>query len=338
MLKVNHKSSRSSLRCYCLVVNQPSESDPAVGGGLIVRLVVPEGCERWGDIIPGAHKAGKIQSKYAILTCHDILSHDSKEAADNKIYFIGSEKRKVPLSHHVCSTVSCCGQHSFIGPGETSLNSHSKNSCDMNLNFSLLFLDSAFDDIVKSEKLEYVEINLPLDDVKEMAVLMSALTLQSHGVPSKAEEADSFGVVVYKSNEDCFVSPVVVIPPINETPRKKITSLAEKIEQFDQFRRIKYHFGQDIGSQVPSGSPLVYRNPSSDVEEYCIIGIHLGLDCSGDSSEPPCIGQGLTLYGLFKMLEGKLIMMIYLTQRWSLLLRQVSLYKRASYYRDEPLS
>lgn len=172
-----------------------------VGTALILSLECLEDDEGAKDrVLPGTHKVGKIESKYVLLTTYNVfqehITNPKSDCIDSTISWsfchptTGERERGKELKTHVCGVTSCCGNHSFIGPGGTSLQVHTDGECDANLDFILLFLRKSFESCLRNETphqkegMNAVRVSLPLDP-QEFAQLQGMFMLVAQETAAK---------------------------------------------------------------------------------------------------------------------------------------------------------
>ena len=293
-------TSKRNLLHHCVALNRNppptlASSYQPTGIGLVLKLISPTGEEDWSHVLPGAWKAGRIESSYVLLTCHNVV-HDfratASEGSDWVLSPVLDSQKVIPLSNYVCGIVSCCGDSSFIGPTETALRTHSKISCDIGINFSLLFLKLNFEYQVKELSIQSVKIDLPLD--------MSKLVIDVNNLETTHKQAhEGFAVVVRDEKGATVLSPIKMSMSCPVLTSGSHINLENEVLQFDNFLKLRYEFLEEgSNSLLPLGSPIVFlKDVNSKPKEYCFVGIHLG-NPSGES----CIG--LTLHGLFQLLRG----------------------------------
>ena len=269
------------------------------------------------ELLPGARKAGKFQSNLVMLTCHSVLQ--SIEESSLEYWRITSLSSGVGLKEvewHTLNTfvsgaVSCCGKHSLIGPGEHSLHQHNDIKCDLNLNFTLLFLKAEFKSLFISKPC--VEISLPINRRIFFEVVNIFVITPSLVSPKKAQQEASkqLQYAGEKANNNTIPGTFSLfcrnrlghfqLVPIHVSSPKALDvsttgSLEDEVSLMKKFLSIEYTVRkEDATDCLPPGSPIVYGTECNNLR---VIGMHPG--------EPRSDGvyHGVTIHGVFQLLQG----------------------------------
>ena len=251
--------------------------------GVIVKLNYPP--EKLHTHLPGLRpmkeypkEYGSVETSYILITCHRVIPGMSYLKGWALEVGLGKSRLKSPLKHLVCGAVSCCGENGLISSGpqkptkETPVSyPHQNDHCSLGLDFTILFLNLAFEKIVKKgAQTEPPEINLSLRAGKNQQLQL----LQYQREPRKVVPI-----------------PLSVTVQPQDTPPCKLN---DEIEVHKTLQVIHYTQSGSKLTQCCSGSPLV----SCDSDSETLVGIHVNAD--SDLS-----GSGITIYGIFQLLKGK---------------------------------
>ena len=266
---------------WCCRLKYDGGSQDAASG-VIVKLNCPP--EKLHTHLPGlrpmkkySEKYGSVETSYILVTCHRVIPGMSYLKGWNLDVGLGKSRSKSPLKHLVCGAVSCCGENGFISSGplktteETTVFSpHQNGRCLLELDFTVLFLNSGFEKLVKKGvQTEPPEINLNL----------------------KAERHQQLQLYRRERHEVVPISLRVRVQPQDSS----LSTLNDKIKVYKTLQVIDYIQLDSKLTQCCPGSALVSCDPNSDEK---LVGIHVKTD--SDFS-----GSGITIYGIFQLLKGK---------------------------------
>ena len=291
-------SSKSGIKCtgtnpyeeWCCRLKYNGGSHYAASG-VIVKLNHPP--EELHAHLPGLRpmkkyplKYGSVLTRYILITCHHVIpGHQmSYMKGWNLDVGLGKSKLKSPLKLQrlVCGAVSCCGENGFISSGplkttkETAVfSSHPNGRCLIELDFTLLFLNSAFEKLVKKG----VQTEPPGINLNLQAERHQRLQLYQREQPK-----------------------VVPIPlSVRVQPQdSSLSTLSDEIKVHKTLQVIHYTQSENKLTQCCSGSPLFSCDPDSD---ETLVGIHVKADSDYR-------GSGITIYGIFQLLKGKYVPLV----------------------------
>ena len=161
---------------WCCLLKYDGDSQNITASGVIVKLNYPP--EELHSHLPSLRpmnryttKYGSVQTSYILITCHHTIPGMPYLKGWSLDVSLG-KPITFTLDSLVCGAVSCCGENGFILSGplkpaeETAVFSpHLNARCLLDLDFTILFLNSAFEKHVLSRKgvqTEPPEINLDL--------------------------------------------------------------------------------------------------------------------------------------------------------------------------------
>ena len=148
---------------------------------------------------PGlSRKVAELPTKYVLCTSHSkIPGHDhlrewrfsSEYLKEEKV----DEKDTLSLANYVSGVWSCCGNDSFVEPGDTVAFEHHKKSCKLGLNVTLLFLNERFER-------DFQCGSPPIATGYRDITLVHNALLHNQRLPS--DSTGTFGVVAYSSSNE----------------------------------------------------------------------------------------------------------------------------------------
>ena len=276
----------SSYEEWCCLLKYDGDSQNITASGVIVKLNYPP--EELHSHLPGLRpmkryprKYGSIQTSYILITCHHTIPGRSYLKGWSLNVSLG-KPITFTLDSLVCGAVSCCGENGFISSGplkpaeETAVFSpHLNARCLLDLDFTILFLNPAFEKHVLSRKgvqTEPPEINLDL-------------------------KADSHQQLQLYQRERNKVVPIPLTSVRVQSQDSSLSTLSDEIEVHKTLEVIDYTQSESKLTQCCSGSPLVSCDPDSG---ETLVGIHVKAD--SDRS-----GSGITIYGIFQLLKGEYV-------------------------------
>ena len=138
-------------RDWVCVLKKVNESAESVG--FILKFSNPDPISALSSL-PGLSNPDRatrvnIKSSYALVTCHHTIS--SLERLEDWTLFCPAfsqrERCGVQLGEITSECVTCCGEElGFIHSGKSTLHAHpGKIACDLDLNFTILFLNERFE-------------------------------------------------------------------------------------------------------------------------------------------------------------------------------------------------
>ena len=268
--------------CCHLECDGGSQGVSRTASGVIVKLNYTP--DKLHTYLPGLRPMktypemyGSVQTSYILITCHHVIPGMSKLKGWNLDVGLGKSKL---LELLVCGAVSCCGENGFISSGpnkpikETPVFSpHLNGCCLLDLDFTLLFLNSTFEKLVVLNK-EGVQTRIP-----------------EINLDLKAENCQQLQLYQLEHRKVVPISLSVTVQPQDSSP----STLKDEICVHKTLQVIHYTQSDSQLPQCPSGSPLVSCN-ADGVET--LVGIHVIAD--SDFSE-----SGITMNGIFQLLKGK---------------------------------
>ena len=266
---------------------------------------------------------GSVQTSYILITCHHTIPGMSYLKGWSLSVGLGKAKSKSPLKSLVCGAVSCCGENGLISSGpfkpqkeKAVFSPHLNSCCSLDLDFIILFLNSAFEKLVSNRK--GVQTRLP-------KIILNLLTAENHrqlqlyqrerhgvvpiplsveGQPQDSSPSTLKGEIEAEKYRQLQLYQrerrhgVVPISPNGVEPQDSSPStLKGEIESHKTLQVIHYTRSKGPLTQCCSGSPLVSCDPDSDTT---LVGIH--TKASSDFR-----GSGITVYGIFELLKGKYV-------------------------------
>ena len=225
---------------------------------------------------------GSVQTSYALITCHHTIPGMSNLNGWNLKFELGKSILRSPLKSLVCGAVSCCGENGLISSGPlkpmkgntAGFSPHLNRYCCLDLDFTVLFLNSTFERFVLNRK--GVQTRLP-------EINLNLLRAENHR-QLQLYQRERHGVVSIPLTS-------VSVQPQDSSPN----TLKEEIEAHKIRQVIHYTQSEGQLTQCHSGSPLVSCDPDSDTT---LVGIHT-------KAGSDFWGSGITVYGIFELLKGK---------------------------------
>ena len=274
--------------CCRLYKNDGGSQDAA--SGVIVKLNYSP--EELHTCLPGLKpmklypkEYGSVETSYILITCHRVIPGMSYLKGWSLDVGLGKSRLKSPLKQLVCGAVSCCGDNGFISSGPLKpadsavhvFSTHPKDDCLLDLDFTILFLNSAFEKLVKKGvQTEPPEINLNL----------------------KAERHQRLQLYQRERHK---VVPIFLNVRVQQQD-SSCSALEDEICAYKTLEVIHYIQSESKLTQCCSGSPLVSCGLNGD---ETLVGIHVkaGSDCDGS-------GSGVTINGIFQLLKGKYVPLV----------------------------
>ena len=289
-------TSRPYEDCCCRLKNGGAQGlqDAATGSGVIVKLTSTPGSATLMSCLPcleqaeSVEKYGSLQTSYVLITCHHIIPGMSHLKGWYLDLGLGKKHR---LESIVCRVVSCCGEDGIISSGSNptddqqelfSAHQNSPDSCYINLDFSMLFLNEKFQEKKFLSKTAVIpELNLDIPKPNKQ------LPLQLY-----RRVGQKITVVPLVQQDSHTQSPL---------PDHEPWQLRDEIEthKLKEFHLIQYTPINDyMIEEGPSaaGSPVVYYDLVNKTAH--LIGIHVGG--AHDKGY-----YGVTTYEIFELLKGK---------------------------------
>ena len=313
--------SERSLGNCCYLLKQKKAADNAEqnaaeptafdGVGIVLKI----NGSSLKELLPGVKKADSFQSNLVMLTCHSVLQSIEESSLEHwRMTSLSSgvrlnEVKWHPLNTFVSGAVSCCGEQSFIGPGRYSLRQHNNDiKCDLDLNFTLLFLKAEFTPLLSEP---CIEMNLPIDRRVFFKVVNTFFITPSSVSPKKAQQEASkqlqyAGEKTIPGTLSLFCRNKLghfQLVPIHVSSLKALDvsttgcSLEHEVSLMKKFLNIEYTIRkEDATDYIPPGSPIVYGMECNNLR---VIGMHPGQLLRSDG-----VYCGVTIHGVFQLLQG----------------------------------
>ena len=275
----------------CRLYKNDGGSQDVTASGVIVKLNYSP--DKLHTHLPGLKpmelypkEYGSVQTRYILITCHHVIpGHQSAYVKGwNLDVGLGKSKLKSPLKLQglVCGAVSCCGENGFISFGkqkpdeETAVFfSHPNDRCLLDLDFTILFLNSAFEKLVKKG----IQSEPPELDISLKAETNQPLQLYQ------------------RERRKVTVVPVPLsgrVPPQDSS----LNTLKEEICAHKTLQVVCYKRAESELTQCCSGSPLISCDPDSGETLVCIHNNHVKAGSDYDGF------RVTTVNGIFQLLKG----------------------------------
>ena len=297
---------------YCCFLK--SRTAEANGSGFIVEFEGLQSGELLALTWEKREKPGELQTNYALITSHDTIPGLSLSALEGwTVSCQGIENgNEQILSDLVCGVVSCCGPESLfsIRHGDTRMFlAHPNLSCQVELNITILFLNSTFERLSGQGVQEstgdcavfppMVSVQKYLD-LKVFSQEHNKIISDLSSVNGR-ETSDSrltHSVHVYYCNGPMSSQKTAVSLSEHQDVSEHTGVISQDIRDFEKFQKVYYRESSNTTALVGRcyGSPVVYHN--TDTNEFSVIGVHVGeTDQTGEY-------VAVTLYGILQILRG----------------------------------
>ena len=280
-------ASRSVTK-YCCYLQ--SVNTVAHGSGFIVELKDLKTANLLALNWKKRGKAGELQTDYALVTSHDTIPGLSLSELNRWTVSCQSIKNgdKQILSDLVCGVISCCGPESLLAghTAETTVTVFrphpTKPSCDIQLNITILFLNSTFAVLLQGSTVfpPLIPVNDYLD---QNAYTQQHQLIINTGRNSCVSYCDGI------RNVETASFSVFEQQRTLEHEQK----LAREIIEFERFQKLE----SNTTMEVCHGSP-VYINP--DTNESLVIGVYIGRSSASQKGEQLVV----TFHGILRLLQG----------------------------------
>ena len=308
----------------CLLQNAAAGGTATHGSGFIVKLEGLQSAKLLALDWKKRGKTGELETDYVLITSHDTipglsLSELNGWTVSCQAIESGNEQT---MSDLVCGVISCCGHESFIGPGHSDARiflAHPNVSCQVELNITILFLNSTFEKLCMRQGVQESSactvLNPPLVSVQkcldqdafsqEHQQIISAVS-SDHAWREQAEHRHTIHVYYCNGPRLGSLKATEVLAVEQQDTTEHNGEISHDIAKFEKFQKLYYR--ESNISLNPAlvgrcyGSPVVYYN--TDSNESSVIGVHAG--------ETDQKGQyvAVTLHGILRLLQGMLYLCI----------------------------
>ena len=236
-------------------------------------------------------KTGELQTDYALITSHDTIPGSSLSELNRWTVWCQSIKNgnEQILSDLVCGVISCCGAESLLAghTAETTVTVFrphpGKASCDIQLNITILFLNSTF--AVLST------VSPPMILVKEYLDQNAYTQLHQLIITTGRNSCVSYcdGVRSVKTASLSVVE--------HQHTSEHEQELSREMIEFEKFQKLE----SNATMKICHGSP-VYLNPDTDTDK--VIGVHVGETVTSQQLV-------VTFHGILRLLQGLIAIFQY---------------------------
>lgn len=299
---IRHTASEEvrSIVKYCCYLQSGTETH---GSGFIVEFKGLRSAKLLALDWKDRKKEGyTLQTNYALITSHDTIPVDKTLSVSGldkwTVSCQGIENgNEQTLGQLVCGVISCCGHESLFGIPHGDLSvfpEHSNFSCSVDINITILFLNSTFEKTLQG-----------VQEGSRCTVYPPVVSVQKY--LNQYDEPNSAHLVhVYYCNgprSSPKQIPVSVLEQQDIPEHNCPAKISQEISQFRRSQKICYREPNSSESIKPTlvgrcyGSPVVYHTP--DTDDHSIIGVHMETKQKGEY-------VAVTLYGILQILQGLL--------------------------------
>ena len=254
------------------------------------------------------------ETRYALLTCHHIIPDLQEATQDGWRLWVGPGKNLLvhELKSLVCGAVSCCGEDGVISSGTLRskmpiLVSHQGERCELNLDFTMLFLNQNFEKQMKKKGMtRLLQVHIHMDS-SSVPRHLQALFSQIESNTASGNEAQMH--LCHRGESDLVNFPVEVDLGASTDDDDSQQQLKKEVAKYKKYQRIDY-----TESKVPgnindgySGSALVYYDSATG--ETQLVGIHIGVAMDKEESIThtayPKWYIGVSIHAIIQLLSGR---------------------------------
>ena len=235
-------------------------------------------------------KTGELQTDYALITSHDTIPGSSLSELESNRWTVSCQGiqngNEQTLSDLICGVISCCGPESLLA-GHTAdatvtvfCPHPGKASCDVQLNTTILFLNSTFEVLLQESTVSppVIPVSEYLDQNAYTQLHQLIINIGRNSGISYCDGVQSVKTTSFSVFEQQHTS-------------EHEQELAREIIEFERLQKLE----SNTALEICHGSP-VYLNPDSD--EPLVIGVYVGR--TSQKGEQLVV----TFHGILRLLQG----------------------------------